>query len=99
MSRCKFCGSSNFGHGCTYSPYAEKVHEHGPVGDYRRCVYCGSSSYGTGCNYSPEGKGGRGHTHKHFSDGIHCIYCGKQIRSRSDGGSGCVYSPTGYHSL
>ncbi|WP_407446487.1 hypothetical protein [Fibrobacter sp.] len=51
MSRCRFCGSSSHGSGCSYSPTGRHVHN----ADSSRCVYCGSSSYGSGCSYSPNG--------------------------------------------
>ncbi len=106
-SRCRFCGSRLYGTNCNYSNLPRRVHEHGPTGgDYDTCVFCGLHSarngiaYGKGCKYSPDG------THKHFSDGIHCIWCGLELIDPKTGkqkpgasGRGCKYSPNGYHSL
>lgn len=50
-SRCVYCGSSNFGNGCRYSPKGVHMHPDDP----KRCTYCGSTNYGKGCRYSPDG--------------------------------------------
>jgi len=106
-SRCRYCGSRNFGTNCKYSQLPNHVHKHGPHGgDYRTCVYCGATSepngsaYGKGCPYAPD------HVHEHFSDGIHCIWCGRVLIDLKTNqllpgaqGRGCKYSPNGYHSL
>lgn len=50
-SRCVYCGSTNFGNGCRYSPKGVHMHPDDP----KRCTYCGSPNYGKGCRYSPDG--------------------------------------------
>ena len=104
--RCKFCGSSDFGFNCRYSPYEKHQHEHSPSsGDYEYCVWCGSKGYGTGCVYSPVEETYNKKLHKHFSDGIHCIWCGVKLVDEYGKpipgmtGAGCKYSPNRYHSL
>ncbi|MDR2786719.1 MAG: hypothetical protein LBB83_12490 [Treponema sp.] len=81
-SKCRYCGSANFGSGCPYGAEGKHVH----VGDEKHCVYCGSSSYGSGCPYSEN----RRHLHGHGND--KCIYCGS-----GSVGSGCSYSPNRKH--
>ena len=81
LGECRFCGSSSFGSGCSYSP--TKVHEH--LSDSDRCDFCGSKSYGSGCSYSPSGRHRHGHGEK-------CLWCGS-----SSYGSGCSYSPRKIH--
>lgn len=50
-SRCVYCGSTNYGSGCRYSPKGIHFHPEDP----KHCAYCGSSNYGKGCRYSPDG--------------------------------------------
>ena len=48
ISKCMYCGSHNYGGGCSFSP--SKLHIH--VDDPERCIYCGSKSYGGGCAFN-----------------------------------------------
>ena len=48
-SRCTFCGSTNYGKGCSYGPHGVHVHS----GDPTKCSYCGSTNYGKGCRQNP----------------------------------------------
>lgn len=50
MSKCKFCGASNYG-SCAQSPF--KKHKHGSDG--KKCVFCGATNIGS-CAQSPHGK-------------------------------------------
>ena len=51
-TKCRYCGSSSFGSGCSYSPTGK--HQHGSGAE--KCTWCGSSSTGSGCSYSPTGR-------------------------------------------
>ena len=81
-TKCRYCGSTNYGSGCIHSPM--RKHEHRD--DEKHCEFCGSSSYGSGCYYSPTRK------HRHGPGANKCIWCGS-----TSNGSGCYYSPTGKH--
>ena len=81
-TQCRYCRSSSYGRGCSYSPH--KAHEHTGTAD--RCEFCGSSSYGRGCSYSPTT------AHRHGQDGRKCRWCGS-----GSVGRGCSYAPTGAH--
>ncbi len=81
-THCRYCRSSSYGRGCSYSPHG--AHEHTGTAD--RCEFCGSSSYGRGCSYSPT------RAHRHGQDGRKCRWCGS-----ASVGRGCSYSPTGAH--
>ena len=82
MSKCRYCNSTSYGSGCSYSPH--KKHEH--TDDERKCEFCGSSSYGSGCSYSPAKK------HRHGHGANKCVWCGS-----TSSGSGCSYSPNRVH--
>ena len=81
-TKCRHCGSTNYGHGCAYGP--DRLHEHRD--DEKHCEWCGSSSYGHGCVYGPD------RVHRHGPGGNKCIWCGS-----TSNGSGCPYSPTRRH--
>lgn len=81
MSKCKYCGSSQYGT-CNKSPH--KHHEH-VAGDSSHCIYCSTTGYGGTCTNSPTKK------HKHHSDGVKCVWCG----SKAVGS--CPNSPTKRH--
>lgn len=49
--KCVYCGSSNYGSGCLYSP----VNCHAHMDNSDKCIYCGSSNYGSGCLLNPYG--------------------------------------------
>jgi hypothetical protein len=51
ISRCVYCGNTNFGNGCRYAPNGVHLHPDDP----KRCSYCGSLNYGKGCRYSSDG--------------------------------------------
>lgn len=82
MSKCRWCGSSRYGSGCSNSP--TKKHEHND--DEKKCEFCGSSSYGSGCSNSSTKK------HRHGSGSNKCRWCGS-----TSNGSGCSNSPTKKH--
>ena len=48
-SRCTYCGSTDYGKGCSFGPH--KVHLH--ANDGRKCAYCGSGNFGRGCKLNP----------------------------------------------
>ena len=59
---CIYCGSTNYGTSCLFSPEKNKIHKHGHgISDRdgkRHCVWCGrviDKSGGTGCLFSPNG--------------------------------------------
>ena len=81
-TKCRYCGSTNYGSGCIHSP--TRKHEHRD--DEKHCEWCGSSNYGSGCIHSPTRK------HRHGPGGNKCIWCGS-----TSNGSGCTHSPTGKH--
>ena len=51
-TKCKYCGSMNYGTGCMHSPTKKHCHGHGA----NKCVWCGSTSNGSGCMHSPTKK-------------------------------------------
>ncbi|MFA5154381.1 MAG: hypothetical protein WC554_17675 [Clostridia bacterium] len=53
-STCAFCGSSQWGKNCPYSPI-NKTHMHIPT-DSTTCVWCGSNKIGAGCPYNPSSR-------------------------------------------
>lgn len=58
---CIFCGSTNYGQGCSYSHIAfpsttNHKHGHGNRDGKARCVWCGSEPNSNPCSYSPNKK-------------------------------------------
>jgi hypothetical protein len=51
-SKCIFCGSTQWGSNCPYSPLHPKIHIHQPI-NTDECIYCSSTRLGSGCPYSP----------------------------------------------
>lgn len=89
MSKCSYCGSSNYGSGCLYSPTGYHIHEDNSDDE---CIYCGRRDYGPSCLFSPiDGRNCRKiHVHGH---GSRCIYCGKS----GVHGPGCLFAEDGNH--
>lgn len=84
MSKCSYCGSTNYGLGCLYSPTKYHVHKD----DTEGCIYCGKkNAYGQACLFSPIP--GKYHVYGH---GDRCIYCGKKEKGKS-----CLFAPDGIH--
>ena len=48
VSKCMYCGSHNYGGGCSFSPSKQHIH----IDDPNKCIYCGSKSYGGGCVFN-----------------------------------------------
>jgi hypothetical protein len=48
-SRCTYCGSADYGKGCSFGPH--KTHFH--ANDGKKCAYCGSGNFGKGCKLNP----------------------------------------------
>lgn len=57
-SVCAFCGSSQWGRNCPYSP-VNRTHMHIPT-TADECCWCGSNKIGAGCPYSPSRRHVRG---------------------------------------
>jgi len=49
--KCVYCGASNYGSGCIYSP----VNAHAHMDEYDKCIYCGSPNMSSNCPYNPYG--------------------------------------------
>jgi hypothetical protein len=49
--KCTYCGSSNYGSGCIYSP----VNAHAHMDEPENCIYCGSPNIASRCPYNPYG--------------------------------------------
>lgn len=48
---CVYCGASNYGTGCIYSP----VNSHAHMDEPDKCIYCGSPNMASMCPYNPYG--------------------------------------------
>lgn len=48
-SRCTYCGSADYGKGCSFGPHKTHFHSN----DGRQCAYCGSNNFGRGCKLNP----------------------------------------------
>lgn len=49
--KCVYCGASNYGKGCIYSP----VNAHAHMDEPDNCIYCGSPNISSRCPYNPYG--------------------------------------------
>jgi len=50
--KCVYCGASNYGSGCIYSP----VNAHAHMDEPNNCIYCGSPNIASKCPYNPYGE-------------------------------------------
>jgi hypothetical protein len=82
-STCIFCGSTNYGQGCNYSPNGYHIKPNDP----ETCRFCGSPTRGKGCHFNPSTG-----LHVRGAGGTVCVYCGSP-----DKGQGCHLNPTGIH--